>query len=58
MTPTEIEKKAEDVAVDCLTAIRKCRTSGECTDRDIRQIIQLRVENTLSRAILGADADR
>lgn len=53
MTPTEIEKKAEEVAVDCILAFRR---RGECTDRDMREIIRLRVENALSKAILGSSA--
>lgn len=53
MTPSEIEKRAEDVALDCLRAIRKCRESGECSDRDIRQIIELRVDAALTRALTG-----
>ena len=50
MAPNEIEKMAENVAVDCLKAIRKCRDAGDCSDRDIRQIIELRVNVALERA--------
>ena len=53
MTPTEIEKKAEEVAADCIIAFRRL---GECNDRDMREIIQLRVENALSKALLGSSA--
>lgn len=53
MTPTEIEKKAEEVAADCITAFRRL---GECNDRDMREIIQLRVESALSKAVLGISA--
>lgn len=57
MTPTEIENKAEDVATDCIRAIQKCRATGECSDRDMRQIIQLRIENALSKALLGYEVE-
>ena len=53
MTPTEIEKKAEEVATECIVAFRRL---GTCDDRDMREIIQLRVENALSKAILGSSA--
>lgn len=53
MTPTEIEKKAEEVSITCITAFRRL---GECTEREMREIIQLHVENALSKAILGSSA--
>lgn len=53
MTPTEIEKKAEEVAITCIAAFRRL---GKCDDREMREIIQLYVENALSKAILGTSA--
>lgn len=53
MTPTEIEKKAEEVAADCIRAFQRL---DKCNDRDMREIIQLRIENVLSKALLGTSA--
>jgi len=53
VTPTEIEKEAEEVAITCITAFRRL---GERNDREMREIIQLHVENALSKAVLGCSA--
>jgi hypothetical protein len=53
MTPTEIEKKAEDTAVACLTAIRRARATGGGSDRDIREIMVNIFGAVLADIVLG-----
>lgn len=56
MTPTEIENEAREVSIDCLRSIRRHKATGDVSDRDIREIIEQRVERALRKAALGSES--